>query len=211
MRPRPKKPHRNKPNEKEMFVLIEGPQWGDASFFGKWFLAAAEADRLHLEAYREDAKYRVTIKGLESIVDCLSFGWMAVHLVKELGRKYVTLCISTTSEEAEYVAMMAQMGFFVRTGDRYQITVPHGLTIQKVKDATCALAGTEDTEVNEYMLHDYMLHPEELLACVSEAEAAQWERALRVMDPDQRLAERTKLLASSETPHAPLSADRLIK
>jgi hypothetical protein len=31
-------------------ILIEGPRWGGAKFYGRWLLAAAEAQRLFNEA-----------------------------------------------------------------------------------------------------------------------------------------------------------------
>jgi hypothetical protein len=36
------------------FILIEGPGWNDAEFYGKWLLAAAEAQRLWTEAAEAD-------------------------------------------------------------------------------------------------------------------------------------------------------------
>jgi hypothetical protein len=33
-------------------ILVEGPPWGDAEFYGKWLLAATEADAFRDEALR---------------------------------------------------------------------------------------------------------------------------------------------------------------
>jgi hypothetical protein len=34
-------------------ILVEGPRWGDAEFYGRWLLAAVEARRLFTEATRD--------------------------------------------------------------------------------------------------------------------------------------------------------------
>ena len=60
--------------------------------------------------------------------------------------------------------MMLGMGFFVLTGDRYQMTIPVELTIEKVKSAVLNYAETEDSE--------YWLHPEHLVKTMSLAGAA---------------------------------------
>jgi hypothetical protein len=40
------------------FVLIEGPRWGDAEFYGNWLLAAAKANRLVQQAEARDPEFR---------------------------------------------------------------------------------------------------------------------------------------------------------
>ncbi len=37
-------------------ILVEGPNWGDAEFYGKWLLAAAQAETFWKEA-REDSDF----------------------------------------------------------------------------------------------------------------------------------------------------------
>ena len=37
-------------HETEPYILIEGPRWGDAEFYGRWLLAAAKAEALWKEA-----------------------------------------------------------------------------------------------------------------------------------------------------------------
>ena len=34
-------------------IVVEGPPWGDAEFYGKWLLAAAEANAFRDEAFKE--------------------------------------------------------------------------------------------------------------------------------------------------------------
>jgi hypothetical protein len=81
---------------------------------------------------------------------------------------------------------MAEMGFFVRTGQRYHMIVPTQLNIDKVKTAVLKYAQTED--------EDHDLHPEYLIATMPYAEAKVWQERLRVMDETHRCADRLLLL-----------------
>ena len=40
-------------HETEPYILVEGPRWGDAEFYGKWLLAAAKAEALWKEAVND--------------------------------------------------------------------------------------------------------------------------------------------------------------
>ena len=51
-------------------------------------------------------------------------------------------------EESEEFAMMVGMGFFVLTGQRYQMVIPRRLTLGTVMEAALALAKTEDKELH---------------------------------------------------------------
>jgi hypothetical protein len=42
-------------------VLIEGPNWGDAKFYGKWLLAAAQAETFWKEA-RKDPDFEKQVR-----------------------------------------------------------------------------------------------------------------------------------------------------
>src|ERR1700687_509173 len=92
------------------------------------------------------------------------------------------------SEEAELVSIMAAAGFFMRTGERYQMTVPQRLNLVAIRDALVRLAETEDK--------DGFLHPERLLVTLTREEANSWKRRLMAMDWQQRLADREALLES---------------
>ena len=82
--------------------------------------------------------------------------------------------------------MMVEMGFFVLTGQRYQMVIPTRLTIGKVKRAALKLAQTEDEE--------YYLHPEYLVVTMPYAEAKAWQVRLRGMSEDNRCADKLLLL-----------------
>jgi hypothetical protein len=167
-------------------ILIEGPDWGDATFFGNWLLAAADVDRFHREAVKApDPNYCKAVERLE-VVSELSFSWWAMHFIEELGTKGVTMSICADSQESEYIAMMSQMGFFTQTGDRYQMTVPSHVDIQTVKRSILALAETEDS--------DYVIHTEVFVHSLPSSEAKWWQDTLARMNDDQRLVDRAILL-----------------
>ena len=58
--------------------------------------------------------------------------------------------------------LMAEIGFFRLTGDRYQMTLPQSLSGLKIKAALVKLAATED--------QGYGLRPEHFVSCLSKAD-----------------------------------------
>jgi hypothetical protein len=78
------------------------------------------------------------------------------------------------------------MGFFVVTGDRYQMVLPQNLDVERVKQAHLTLAETEDED---------WIHPDRLIVAMSHAKATQLQRLLGKMNQDQRLADRRLLLS----------------
>ena len=81
--------------------------------------------------------------------------------------------------------LMAEMGFFVQTGKRYQMTVPEKLNTEIVKQAHLKLAGSEDDEG---------IHPERFAVDLPSPQAKMYQRLLREMSENQRLADRRALL-----------------
>ena len=81
--------------------------------------------------------------------------------------------------------LMAEMGFFVQTGKRYQMTVPEKLNTEIVKQAHLKLAGSEDDE---------WIHPERFAVDLPYPQAKMYQRLLREMSEKQRLADRRALL-----------------
>src|SRR5262245_58611388 len=57
-------------------ILVEGPAWGDAKFYGQWLLGAGKANELLQDATNNDAEFRTAIETLE-MGQCLDFGIMA--------------------------------------------------------------------------------------------------------------------------------------
>lgn len=87
----------------------------------------------------------------------------------ELYTNPISFIVSLLSEDWGEVAqftMMAEMGFFCVTGQRYQMAVPAQLNSDIVRSAVLKYAHTEDDE--------FCLHPEYLLVTMPFGEAAEW-------------------------------------
>jgi hypothetical protein len=177
-------------------VLVEGPGWGDAEFYGQWLLSAARAQSLWQEAKRTDAEFRAAIVMLE-VCEELHFGITATIFV---ARFSAAECLSTFvldprtvdgSRDLIEFALMVRMGFFELTGTRYQMTIPKTLDLDTVKSAHLELARTEDEEE--------WLHPEQLVVSMPPEQAENFQQLLRDMDDRQRLADRRALLFLDES------------
>ena len=143
-----------KSEKKETCILVEGPSWGDAEFYGRWLLDAAKANELLQKAKRDDSELRKAIDALE-MVRYLDFGIMATVFVSQFtDKKFHTFVVNADSVDLIEFVLMAEMGFFTLTGDRYQMTTPSNLDMDKVKRAHLKLARTED---------ENWIHPERLV------------------------------------------------
>ena len=172
-------------------ILVEGPRYGDATFYGHWLLSAAEANELLQQAKRDDPNFDREIAILEE-GQFLDFGKSATSFMSRFADKeFDTLVITTKPEDINTLyelvdfVLMVEMGFFVLTGDRYQMTLPPNLNKEKVKQAHLKLAETEDEE---------WIHPERLCMDMPYLQAATYQRLLRTMNQDQRLAHRRAVL-----------------
>jgi hypothetical protein len=166
-------------------VLVEGPAWGDAEFYGNWLLMSAKANGLLRQARSDDPEFSQLIDTLE-MLQCLDFGIMATVFLSQLADTNVqSFVIGLDAEDLVDFVLMVEMGFFTLTGDRYQMTVPTKLGMDLVKQAHLKLAGTEDEE---------WIHPERFVIDMSRERAIKFQRLLRDMDQDQRLADRRALL-----------------
>jgi hypothetical protein len=168
----------------EPCVLVETARWGDVEFFGKWLLAANKANQLWKQA-RMDRGFAKQIDRLE-VVYIPDFGMAALALLLELRGQVTSFILRLDTEEGELFAMMVEMGFFVLTGDRYQMVIPERLTINKVKSALIRVARTEDAE--------FVLHIEHLIKTMPYVEAKAWQRRLGALHEDHRVADRLVLL-----------------
>jgi hypothetical protein len=174
--------------ESEPCILVEGPRWGDGKFYGRWLLAAAEAQALWKEGLK-NPNFQKQVDRLY-VLAYPDFGIGATVLLSRLGTNFSSIIVSLNEEDqtlVEEFAMMAQMGFFVLTGERYQMVIPPQLNMERVKMAALKLAETED--------EDYLLHPEYLIASVPYSQAKEWQARLRHMDEDHRCADRDVLLS----------------
>jgi hypothetical protein len=156
-------------NPSRATILIEGPTWGNAEFYGKWLLAAAEAQASWVEA-QKDREFRKQAERL-SIAFIPDFGIAASLIIMGL-RKYLnTLTLELDSEQGDDFTMMLGMGFFITCEQRYKMIVPADLTEEKVKKAMLAYAMTEDEE--------HVLHPEYLVTAVPFATAKACQARMR--------------------------------
>jgi hypothetical protein len=166
-------------------ALVEGPTWADTKFYAKWLLSAAQANELWTEALN-DPQFSNRIDRL-TFVYIPDFNIGATVLLSGLKQNFVSLVIKMNGdEESEHFAMMIEMGFFVLTGQRYQMVIPRQLTLELVKNAALALAETED--------EDSHLHPENIITTMPYTEGKAWQSRLRGMDEARRHADRLLLL-----------------
>jgi hypothetical protein len=170
----------------ESCILVEGPAFGDAEFYGKWLLSAAKANDLFQQAKTDDPEFRDAIDTLELVPE-LHFGIAATVFLSYyfVGKEFQTFAFDSSSAQLLYFVLMAEMGFFVQTGNRYQMTVPEKLDIDIVKQAHLKLAETED---------ENWIHPERFAVDLPFPQAKMYQRQLREMSEDQRLADRRALL-----------------
>lgn len=157
-------------------VLVEGAQWGDAEFYGNWLLAAAKAEAFWKEA-SHDPDFAKEVDRL-SVLTIPDFGMAATFFLMGLKDNSSSFVLNFNEGEGEGVdefVMMADMGFFVRTGRGYQMAIPADLNLAKVKAAALTYAQTEDDE--------YYLHPEVVVSSMPLAEALQSQmRQLAISD-----------------------------
>jgi hypothetical protein len=174
----------------EPYILIEGPRWGDAEFYGKWLLAAAKAEALWKEAI-SDPSFEKQIE-LVTMFVIPDFSIGATVLLSKFEKNPFSISVGLTSEDVDLfneIVMMVEMGFFVLTGERYQMVIPTKLKIGKVKRAALKFAQTQDV--------DGILRPEHLVATMPCARAKEWQTRLRRMDEYHRCADRLLLLGAS--------------
>ena len=154
------------------YILVQGPAWGDAQFYGEWLLAAAKAEAFWKEAYAdEDFKQQIDRVCTAYIPD---FGIAATVMIMQLKEYRTTFLIELNSEDGDDFAMMAEMGFFAQRNALYQMTLPSSLTLEKVKAAIFKFAKTEDDE--------FMLHPEYLVTPIPLSEATTLQHRLRAIN-----------------------------
>jgi hypothetical protein len=156
--------------ENERYILVEGPAWGDAEFYGKWLLMVAKATALFEDAIN-DLSFKEQIDRL--MVGCHpDFGITATVMLSRLAKGFSSFALQLYSDElVDDFVTMAEMGFFVLTGERYQMAMPAQLTMEAVKSAALKYAQTEDAEC--------YLHPERLVAAMPKTKAEEWQKRLQ--------------------------------
>jgi hypothetical protein len=137
----------------------------------KWLLAADKANKLWNEAAK-DSNFAKRVE-LVTVMYIPDFAVAALYMALELREQKVTFLLRLYSDDANMFAMMAEMGFFALTGQRYRMVIPKRLNMTKVKRALLRYAQTEDSE--------YILHPEDLVTTMPFVEAKAWQKRLRAM------------------------------
>jgi hypothetical protein len=143
------------------WVLVEGPAWGDAQFYGEWLLAAAKAQVLWRTAL-EDQEFATQVERARIVYEP-DFGITATIMLMNLRAHWTSFVLDLQSEDGEDFAMMFSMGFFVQCDGTCRMAIPALLTLDALKGAILTFARTEDSE--------YFLHPEHLVTCMSAAAA----------------------------------------
>ena len=146
----------------DRWILVEDRHLREAKFTRQWLQAAIDADRLLLDCYPQDPAFRPSLIRLEGPYG-LEFSSAAMAFLTMCLEDGVFFLCLETSEWADPFAFMAATGFFTRTGDRYEATLPEDLTIQTIKNALLELVATEDDLEGD-------LHPECLLTTMTEFE-----------------------------------------
>jgi hypothetical protein len=168
------------------WLLVEGPGCGDAEFTCQWIQSAIDADRLLKQQFSGDLSFRPNIDRRE-VARLIEFGPAAMAFVGMWLSQVGTFSLDLLDcEWAEMFCVMALVGFFTQTGERYQMTVPKDLKAERIRDALIRLAETEDT--GQYV------HPEKLLNPMTLKQMFVWKERLDRMTSQNRLADRDSLL-----------------
>jgi hypothetical protein len=169
-------------------VLVEGPGPGEAEFLGRWLLAVAAADRTLQEQFKRNTALKGQIRTLEIIYE-VRFSSAATRFLELLMKDLTAFTLSIKDNWIEPFSIMADLGFFRLTGERYQMTVPYEITGSRIEAALLKLAATEER---------YSMHPEHLVHCVTESYAQAWQSRLKKLPWMQRVADRNILLDDAD-------------
>ena len=171
--------------EEPRWVLVEGPAPGEAEFLGRWLLAAVDADKALEQQRKRNPKLKEQISRIE-VIYVVSFSPAATRFVELLMKNLTCFTLDLWDEWGEIFTVMAALGFFRRTGERYQMTLPEEIDGPVIEDALLKLAATEDGE--------YFLHPEHLVSCFTKTDAHIWQDLLDRQPWKERVADRALLL-----------------
>ncbi len=175
----------NPVQETEPYILVEGPKWADAEFYGKWLLTASKAQALWEKLFKGTRfKKQIDILTLSYFPQFDQSAFLFLFRLKENLVSFTFPLYSEDWMELDQFTLMAEMGFFVLTDQRYRMVIPTKLNTDVVKSAALRLAKTEDEDG---------AHPEYLIAAMSYAQAEEWQTRLRDMDEEQRCADRAVL------------------
>jgi hypothetical protein len=171
--------------EEPHWVLVEGPGPGEAEFLGRWLLAAVEADKTFEQQRKQNPNLKEQISRIE-VEYLFSFQPASTRFVELLMKNLACFTLDLWEEWGEIFTVMAGLGFFRRTGERYQMTLPQEINGPMIEDALLRLAATEDEEC--------YLHAEDLVSCLTKANAHKWHDLLERQPWMERVVDRALLL-----------------
>jgi len=131
------------------WILVEGPAPGSAEFLGRWLLAAAHADRELHDQYAQNPSLKQQISRLD-VAYIASFSPAATKFIELLMKNLTCFPLDLWDEWGGMFTVMAELGFFSPTGNRYQMTIPQDISGLKIEAALLRLASTEDDEYHFY-------------------------------------------------------------
>ena len=118
-------------------VLVEGPRWGDAEFYGRWLLAAAKAEAFWKEAFK-DPTFKEEVKYVwDSYIP--DFGIAAAAMIMRLRENFTTFVLDVDSENGNDFTMMAEMGFFAQDDPIYRMTLPSSSDLRKSQSSNAQI------------------------------------------------------------------------
>jgi hypothetical protein len=160
-------------HESERCIFVEGPRRPSAEFFGKWLVAAGKADALWKKA-GEEPRFE---KQLERVPNNYfpAFGMNAIRLVSLLPNNYFSTIVSLNceykgEERLRWFLIMRLLGFFSVPDNRYEMGVPHRVSMAGVKNAVLSGFLMNDTEC--------CLQPKYSAPTMTYAEAKAWQTRL---------------------------------
>jgi hypothetical protein len=169
---------------KNRWVLVEGPGPDEAEFLGRWLLAAAAADQALEEQFKRNTELKKHISSVE-IVHEICFSSAATKFLKLLMKDLTAFSLSVDDGWVDVFAIMADLGFFRLTGERYQMTLPSSASGQAIEASLLKLAATEQR---------FSLHPENMIHCITKIDAHTWHSRLTSLSWMRRVADRELLL-----------------
>jgi hypothetical protein len=153
---------------KDPCALIEGAGFGEADFYGRWLIAAAEAESIWKIIQREEQFFGLTWGDIPDL------GLGAIYILSRIKHDYCIVSLRPTQEMVEWPIMlefvlMVELGLLTLTGTHYQITIPpRGPNSDEVRAAALKLSKTGDENSTAY--------PERFITAMTRFEAERWRR-----------------------------------
>lgn len=83
----------------DRYILVEGPKWGNAEFYGEWLRAAAKAEALWNKAL-EDPDFEKKVERL-SVIHIPDFGISATVMLSWLIKNFASFAIQLNGSKTK--------------------------------------------------------------------------------------------------------------